>query len=122
MARILIIDDNYMLRESLTRLLAEAGYEVNTAENGRLALQLFQSLFFDLVITDIVMPEMDGLEFIQEMKQHYPQAKIIAISGGGRCSPQDYLEIAGALGVSATIAKPFANKDILAIVEGLLSS
>jgi YesN/AraC family two-component response regulator len=122
MARILLIDDNYMLREALTRVLAEAGYEVNTAANGRLALQLFQSLVFDLVITDIVMPEMDGLEFIQEMKQYYPQVKIIAISGGGRCSPQDYLEIAGALGVSATIAKPFANREFLAMVEGVLSS
>lgn len=122
MARILLIDDNYMLRESMARLLAGAGYEVNTAENGRLALQLFQSLCFDLLITDIVMPEMDGLELIQEMKQHYPQAKIIAISGGGRCAPQDYLEIAGALGVSATIAKPFVNKDFLAMVEGVLSS
>ena len=122
MARILLIDDNYMLRESLTMLLAEAGHEVDTAENGRLALQLFRSQSFDLVITDIVMPEMDGLEFIQEVKQFCPQVKIIAISGGGRCSPQDYLEIAGVLGVSATIAKPFANKDLLAMVEEVLSS
>lgn len=122
MARILLIDDNYMLRESLSRLLSEAGHEVSTAENGRLALQLFKPLVFDLVITDIVMPEMDGLELIQALKQRYPQGKIIAISGGGRCSPQDYLEIAGALGVSSTIAKPFANKDLLTKIEEVLSA
>ncbi|MCX5864800.1 MAG: response regulator [Deltaproteobacteria bacterium] len=121
MARILLIDDNYMVRESLTMLLTKAGHEVRTAENGRLALQLYQSLVFDLVITDIVMPEMDGLELIQEMKQRYPQVKIIAISGGGRCSPQDYLEIAGVLGVSSTIAKPFANQELLSRIEEVLS-
>ncbi|HIJ89986.1 MAG: response regulator [Desulfobulbaceae bacterium] len=121
MARILLIDDEQMVLELLVSVLTRAGYEVITAGDGLVACQLCRSQDFDLVITDIIMPEMDGIEMIQELRQRCPQVKIIAMSGGGRCSPQDYLEIAGVLGVSATIAKPFSNKDFLATVNEVLS-
>lgn len=110
------------MRELLSEVLTGAGHEVSTAENGSAAYKLCQISAFDLIVTDIIMPEMDGLELIQEVKQCCPQMKIIAMSGGGRCSPQDYLEISGALGVSATIAKPFTNKNILDLVEEVLSA
>ncbi|MFH1019632.1 MAG: response regulator [Pseudomonadota bacterium] len=122
MARILIVEDEHMVRELLSEVLTKAGYEVSTAENGSAAYKLCQISDFDLIITDIIMPEMDGLELIQEMKKRLPQMKIIAMSGGGRCSPQDYLEISGALGVSSTIAKPFTNHHLLDLVEKVLSS
>lgn len=122
MARILVVDDEQMIRDFLEYVLVDAGHEVHTAENGFAAQKLCRIMGFDLLITDILMPEMDGMELIQEMQQHYPQMKIIAMSGGGRCSPQDYLEIAGVLGVSSTIAKPFANQDLLNRVEEVLSA
>lgn len=121
MAKILLIDDEHMVRELLSQVLTRAGYDVVTAENGSAAYGLCQFADIDLIITDIIMPEMDGLELIQEMQQRYPKMKIIAMSGGGRCSPQDYLEISNALGVSATLAKPFANKELLAMVKDVLS-
>jgi CheY-like chemotaxis protein len=122
MARILLIDDEQMIRDLLAHVLIKAGHEVRTAGDGSAACKLCRILDFDLVITDIIMPDVDGIELIQEMKQHYPQMKIIAMSGGGRCSPQDYLEIAGALGVSSTLAKPFTNQVFLATVEKVLSA
>ncbi len=121
MARILVVDDEQMIRDLLAQVLTGADHEVHTAENGLAAQKLCRILGFDLLITDIIMPEMDGMELIQEMQQYYPQMKIIAMSGGGRCSPQDYLEIAGVLGVSSTIAKPFGKQDLLDRVEEVLS-
>ena len=87
MARILVVDDELMIRDLLAHVLMGAGHEVRTAENGLAAQKLCRILGFDLLITDIIMPEMDGMELIQEMQQHYPQMKILAISGGEMFSP-----------------------------------
>jgi len=122
MARILVVDDEQMIRDLLAQILIMAGHEVHTAENGHAAQKLCRILGFDLLITDMLMPEMDGMELIQEMQQHCPQMKVIAMSGGGRCSPQDYLAGAGVLGGSSTIAKPFANQELLSRVEEVLSA
>jgi len=120
MKRILVIDDDKQIREMLREILQREGYEVEDAENGKDALAIQQSRPCDLIITDLIMPEQDGVETIMEFIQRDPNAKIIAISGGGRIGPRDYLEMAEALGAKKTFYKPFKRQEILAAVKELL--
>ena len=71
----------------------------------------------DIVITDIIMPDKDGIEVILHLKKNYKKVRIIAISGGGRINAKDHLEIAGQLGVDATLTKPFSHEDIIRIIK-----
>ena len=120
MARILIIEDDNEVREFLDSLLGRAGYGTATAVNGKVGVELFAASPFDLVITDIIMPEKDGIETIMDMKRTNPALKVIAISGGGRAEPENYLHSARLLGADRTIKKPFTNEDILEAVRTLL--
>jgi CheY-like chemotaxis protein len=119
-ARILIIEDDNEVREFLESLLERAGYETLAAGNGKEGVELFSSTAVDLVITDIIMPEKDGIETIMDMKRGRPDLKVIAISGGGRAEPENYLHSARLLGADRTIKKPFTNEDILGAVGELL--
>jgi len=121
MRRILVVDDDTQIRHMLREILEREGYEVAVAENGREALALFDRHPTDLIITDLIMPEQDGVETIMEFTQKYPAVKIIAISGGGRIGPRDYLEMATALGARRTFYKPFKRQDILTAVQELLA-
>ena len=94
MRKILIIDDEPYILLMLKKMLEKAGYEVDMASNGQQGMELFEKDNADLVITDIIMPDKEGLEIILEMKKQRPDLKIIAISGGGRISPESYLECA----------------------------
>jgi YesN/AraC family two-component response regulator len=94
MRKVLIIDDEPYILLMLKKMLEKAGYEVDMASNGKEGLALFEQHSIDLVITDIIMPDKEGLEIIMEMKKQRPDLKIIAISGGGRISPESYLECA----------------------------
>ena len=87
MKRILIIDDDFLVRDMLERLVRKACYDVETAENGVHAMRVHRENPVDLVITDIIMPEKEGLETITELRNSFPAVKIIAISGGGRIGP-----------------------------------
>lgn len=120
MAMVLIIEDDNEVREFLESLLERAGYETATAANGKEGVELFRTTEVDLVITDIIMPEKDGIETIMDMKRTRPTLKVIAISGGGRAEPENYLHSARLLGADRTIKKPFTNEDILEAVGTLL--
>jgi len=98
-----------------------AGYEVELASNGNEGLELFKRYPVDLVICDIIMPEKEGLETIREMKRLGSDLKNIAMSGGGRVSPQNYLNSASLFGASGTLGKPFSQKQMISAVQGLLS-
>ena len=121
MKRILIIDDDFHVRDMLERLLRRAGYDSQLAENGVEALKIHRENPVDLVITDIIMPEKEGLEIITEFRRDYPSVKLIAISGGGRIGPANYLKMAKLLGVDRTFAKPVDTSQLLSAVEELLA-
>ena len=122
MARILVVDDDVNITYMLRRLFQRRGYDVDEAVNGKMALQIMARNLPDLVITDIIMPEMEGAEFIMEIRKMAPHVKIIAISGGGRIQPADYLDLAEKLGADRSFAKPVKQGDMLAAVEQLLAS
>jgi two-component system response regulator (stage 0 sporulation protein F) len=106
-ASILLVDDNDQLRSMIERGLKRAGHEVLPAVNGRSALAILPKVKFDLILTDIVMPDMEGLELIRSIRKMNSAAKIIAMSGGGRGTADDYLTMAKNFGAAATLEKPF---------------
>ncbi len=120
MARILIIDDEEALRKSLMAIIKKAGYEVMEAPDGREGIILQKERAFDLILTDIIMPEKEGIETIIELKKSFPDLKIIAMSGGGVMRSGTYLEVADALGVDYTIEKPFSKNKILSVIKELI--
>lgn len=120
MSAILVIDDDASVREVVSEMLRLEGHEVIIAENGRDAVPLLSARHIDLVITDLIMPEKEGIETISEIRRSDSRIPIIAISGGGRLGPGDYLETARYIGADATLAKPFARQELLAAIDALL--
>ena len=120
MVRILIIDDEDQPRRMLQQVLTRAGYEVIEARNGNEGLQYFRARPTDLIITDILMPEKEGLETIIDIRREFPAVKIIAISGGGRTGNLNFLEVAKRLGAQHTLQKPFELQEMLGAVRDLL--
>lgn len=120
MFKILIIEDDNEVREYLEIVLSRAGYEVASASNGKEGVELFLAQPADLVVSDIIMPEKDGIETILELRRANAQLKVIAISGGGRCEPENYLHSAKLLGANRTMKKPFTNQEILDAISELL--
>lgn len=120
MADILIIDDDDQFRVMLRNLIERNGYEVIDASGGQEGIRLYRENPTDLIITDLIMPDKDGIETIQELKQNFPDVKIIAISGGGRLGPQDYLYLAKMLGAQRTLTKPIELPELLKAIEELL--
>lgn len=121
MAGILLVEDDHDLRTMLKSSLQKSGNLIIEASNGKEALQKFKSLLVDLVITDLVMPEQDGIGLIMELKKLKPEIKIIAISGGGKAGPANYLSIAETLGADAVFAKPFSLNSFQEKVEEILN-
>jgi|SRR3984893_12962101 CheY-like chemotaxis protein len=121
MAKILVIDDDVIVRKTIIRLLEDGGYKVLSAEDGLRGMAMFRSERPDLVITDIIMPEQEGIQTITEMRKAKPDAKIIVISGSGRIGNIDFLRIAQHLGASDAIAKPFDPDDLLKRVRHCLN-
>jgi CheY-like chemotaxis protein len=119
MARILVVDDEAQMREVLCQALERRGHTVAQANDGREAMQRLAEQQPDLVITDLVMPEMEGIETIQALRRKCPGIPIIAISGGGRLEPENYLTMAGQIGADRTFAKPFRMEEIVAAVREL---
>lgn len=120
MRRILVIDDEPDILLMLKKMLERVGFEVEIANNGELGLELFQRQSADLVITDIIMPEKEGLEIIREMKKLKADLKIIAISGGGRISASSYLDTATRFGADIAFQKPFRKDELIGAVQELL--
>jgi CheY-like chemotaxis protein len=121
MGRILVVEDDKAVRELLREILERAGHEVTVAENGQEAIQKTRETPPDLIITNILMPEKEGLETIQELHRDDPDIKIIAVSGGGQIGPADYLDIARRFGANRTFSKPFDRRELLEAVAELLA-
>ena len=119
MAEILVIDDEAQMRRLIARILNGAGHTVHQAGNGRDGIALFHRVHPVLVITDIVMPDMEGIEMIRELRQEAPTVPILAISGSG--TPL-YLRAATTLGATAALAKPFEIAELLTVVGRLLET
>ena len=118
MAKILVIDDEPQARTMLRGMLEDEGYTVVDAKNGKEGLERYRDEPTDLVITDIIMPEMEGIETILKLQRLSPQVKIIAISGGGRLAAKDCLDDARDFGAQYVFNKPIENSRLLkAIIE-----
>jgi DNA-binding response OmpR family regulator len=120
MPRILLIEDDPSVRSFMRRALERAGHDVREAADGRAGLEQLSGPPVDLVITDLIMPNMEGIEFILRLRRRDPALRVIAVSGGGRLSPKTYLDIAQACGAAKVLAKPLPIDEILAAVDEVL--
>jgi len=122
MQRILVIDDDRAVRLTTQVILEDAGYEVICAVDGEEGLRMFDGAAPQLVITDIIMPNKEGLETIMQIRSRDSSTPIIAISGGGRIHNGDFLDMAHRLGANEILAKPFNPQELAAVVRRLLSA
>jgi len=111
--KILVIDDDHLVRYTLSKILSSSGHQVTTASDGQRAMTVLRDELPDVVITDIIMPEQEGIETIVKIRHDHPAVKIIAISGGGRIRNVDFLEMARSLGADEVIQKPFEAEELL---------
>jgi len=122
MERILIIDDEPQIRSMLTLMLEREGYEVVEAPDGVDGIKIYRQNPADLIITDLIMPNKDGIGMIIDLKKEFPEVKIIAMSGGGLNKPDGYLKGAKKLGASCTLTKPIDREEILRVVAAILKN
>jgi DNA-binding response OmpR family regulator len=121
-ANILLVDDEEQLRSMLRVVLEEAGHVVQEASDGQKALESFKNQQPDVVVTDLVMPNKEGIETILELRRIRRDVRIIAMSGGGRNNANDYLALAKRFGACVTLTKPFANKEMIEAVNAALAN
>jgi CheY-like chemotaxis protein len=114
---ILVVDDDEAVRKTLARIVAADGHRVIEASNGARALEAMQGAEIDLVITDVVMPEMEGLELLRRMRKQSDPPKVIVISGGGHTAGANYLELAELFGAHATMLKPISAAALRATIH-----
>ena len=120
MAHILVIDDEKQIRMMLRKMLEAEGYTVTEAADGTEGITRYQEHPADLIITDIIMPEKEGIETIMELKKQNPGVKIIAMSGGGKNQPEGYLKTAKLLGAKETFSKPIRKETLLQAIKNLV--
>jgi CheY-like chemotaxis protein len=121
MATILVADDDELLARMLEKALLRSGHQVIRAANGVEALRLYDPAKVDLVLTDLIMPEKEGLELIMSLRKINKEIKIIAMSGGGRSGPENYLPIAKQMGSKAVLKKPFSIELLQQTVNQILA-
>jgi CheY-like chemotaxis protein len=122
-AKLLVVDDNADTRESMKLLLERAGYDVEVAQNGAHALEMQRALGAEILITDIFMPELDGLETIERFRREFPAVKIIAMTGGGvNFNRENYLLSADVAGADAVLRKPFEKSTLLQALQKVAGS
>jgi len=121
MATILVIDDDELVLEAVRIVLEGDEHTVSTAMDGIEGMRLVNQHPYDLVITDLIMPNKEGMGVLIDIKQSFPSLKVIVISGGGRISPESYLGDAKTLGADGTLAKPFSYRDLIACVDQALN-
>jgi len=119
MAKILVIDDEKIVRMAITHKLKKEGHEVIEAEDGEEGIEKYREDPADLIITDIIMPNKEGFETIRDLNEEFPDAKIVAMSGGGKISSENYLDIAKKFNVVDVFEKSFEWKEMLKIVRKL---
>jgi CheY-like chemotaxis protein len=120
--KILVIEDNAVVRNTMMRILQSAGYDVVIANDGLQGVAAFRREQPDLVISDIIMPEQEGIATIRQILGENPGTKIIAISGGGRIGNTDFLQIAKRMGASDALPKPFDPEELLSRVTTCLNA
>ncbi len=121
MAKVLLAEDNKLVRFALSKLLRDSGHCVTEAHNGREAAAALQESRFDVVVTDVFMPEVDGIEFIRTLRKSHPDLKVLAISGGGALHPPEFaMGFASSLGANATMQKPVDSDAFLATIQSLV--
>lgn len=120
MARILVIDDDATLRRTMRKILERGGHSVREAEHGRAGLRLVGDDPPDVVVTDMLMPEKEGIETIVELRENHPEIRIVAVSGAGGVAAGGPLVDAELFGADATLAKPFSVEDFQAVIERVL--
>ena len=120
MARILIIDDEPQIRSMLKLMLERDGYEVIEAPDGVEGIKVYRQNPADLIITDLIMPNKDGIGMIIDLKKEFPDVNIIAMSGGGLNKPDGYLKGAKKLGAACTLTKPIDREEMLKAVNDIL--
>jgi two-component system, chemotaxis family, chemotaxis protein CheY len=122
MAEILLLDDDAAMRDAIERLLVQAGHKVVAVADGREGLKQLQSSTPDIVITDLLMPKMDGIEAIHEIRKVNATVKIIAMSGGGRARVMDFLPVATRAGADYALQKPVRRADLLQCIARCLGT
>ena len=122
MKKILVIDDDDIMRETIRDILLFESYDVAVASDGKEGLEIIQEERFDMIVTDILMPDKDGIEVIMEAKKSQPNIYIVAVSGGGYIPAESYLKVASDLGAHAAIVKPFDIDEFISEVNTLLNS
>lgn len=123
MAKVLVVEDAPAVRLSVVDVLEGLGHEVTEAENGRVAIELLERESFDLVVTDVLMPEVDGVEVIKTLRTRYPGVKVLAMSGGAPNLPAGYvLKMTEMFNADAVLYKPFLNEELRGAVQRLLDA
>lgn len=122
MAKILLIEDDALVADAVETVLRKAGYVVVTTPNGAVALAKLSGENPDLILTDILMPEKEGIETIRDIRARDPRVPIVAYSGGGMMKNYEFLNMALKLGANDAIRKPFANEELLAVVKRSLEN
>lgn len=121
MASILIIDDEPLMQDMLFQMLNQESWQVTVAKTSTSAMELIKTQDFDLIITDIIMPDVEGFEIIMFLTEEKPDIPIIAISGGARISPTSYLKIAEKMGARFVFEKPFKKDEFLNAIKECLA-
>ncbi len=123
MANILLVEDTDIVRFALSTLLKDSGHRVTEACDGNAAMKAIQDVRFDIVVTDVFMPAMDGIELIRQLRDSHPDVKIVAISGGGAGQLAEFaMNIASKFGADVALQKPVDNDTILANIDALAQS
>ena len=122
MKHILLVDDDELSRGAVRKMLERSGYDVQSTGIGQEALAWYRREPADLVITDLIMPDTDGLEMIQELRRINPAVRVLAISGGGRVDAEEYLSVARKFGAVEVLPKPFTAPELKQAVEAALAT
>jgi CheY-like chemotaxis protein len=120
MSAVLLVDDDDSFRNAMVRILRGAGHSVQDLSSGQEVSRVLSESKVDVLVTDLIMPDVEGLETIRTVRRHHPALPIIAISGGGRLTPSSYLSMARGVGASQVLAKPFEPAALVAMIETLI--
>lgn len=117
---ILLVEDNLLYREALALNFNQHGYYTYTASNGDDALEMLGQLSIDVLVTDILLPQKDGIELIGQVKQKYPNIEIVSMTGGGRVSVESIVSMLEVIAPKYILKKPFKVSELLAILDSIL--